>query len=155
MVECTGLENRRTARYRGFESLPDRSLERPSTVASAVANSESPMRQSCLRLRHWRTRRAPHRQISKGRGRGRAIGEVAAALVRADEPAAAKRLVGGLSDSAADAEAYRHVGRAFIESTRAAELREWLDEKPPLAAGYACIGAAEGFTLTETRGSSR
>ena len=25
MVECTGLENRRTARYRGFESLPDRS----------------------------------------------------------------------------------------------------------------------------------
>ena len=24
LVECTGLENRRTARYRGFESLPDR-----------------------------------------------------------------------------------------------------------------------------------
>ena len=24
VVECTGLENRRAARYRGFESLPDR-----------------------------------------------------------------------------------------------------------------------------------
>ena len=43
MVECTGLENRRAARYRGFESLPDRwtVVQRLSTDDRGVVPRQS------------------------------------------------------------------------------------------------------------------
>ena len=45
MVDCIGLENRRTERYRGFESLSLRSLNaelfKPSVFLSAVENRSS------------------------------------------------------------------------------------------------------------------
>jgi hypothetical protein len=36
VVECTGLENRRTARYRGFESLHLRNIEKSQSVCFGI-----------------------------------------------------------------------------------------------------------------------
>jgi hypothetical protein len=78
------------------------------------------------------------------RGRGRAWGDVAQAMIESDHAAAAGELLAKLGSTSDEAEGFRIAGAAMINSGHEAELAEWVAEmQRPVHRAYACLGAAE------------
>jgi hypothetical protein len=78
------------------------------------------------------------------RGRGRAWGEVAKALIESDYVDAAQELLAKLGTTSEEAAAFRTAGAALVGSDREAELIAWVSGLPQsVHRAYACLGAAE------------
>jgi len=77
-------------------------------------------------------------------GRGRAIGRVASALLRAGEPGAARAVLRKVGATPAEGEAFRAAGTTMVELGRGSELHQWVGEMDSqVARANACMGAGE------------